>query len=202
MFNKISAQQFSENIFSLQGISRKTIEDHLKLYQGYVNKYNEINAAIGNLEDVDYEKANQVYSQVRELKLELSFAWGGVVNHEIYFSHLGTTGSRAPEGALLTQLKQDFGSLELFQKDLKATAIAARGWAFTIWNEKEKRLMNHLSDSQNTYLIWGAKPILALDVYEHAYFADFGINRAAYIDVFFNNLDWAVIEKNFELAKK
>jgi len=201
MFQKISAQQFSDKLFSLQGISKKTIEDHLKLYQGYVNKYNEINEVIGGLGDTDYAKANQVYSQLRELKLELSFAWGGIINHEIYFSHLGTT-SRAPEGVLLEQIKQDFGSLEFFQKDLKATAIAARGWVFTVWNEREKRLINHLSDSQNTYLLWEVKPILALDTYEHAYFTDFGVNRAAYIDAFFSNLNWMVVQKNFELAKK
>ena len=203
MFQKISAQQFSDKLFSLQRISKKTIEDHLKLYQGYVNKYNEINETIGGLGDADYAKANQVYSQLRELKLELSFAWGGVINHEIYFSHLGTTGSGVPDGTPLSeQIKKDFGSLEHFQKDLKATAIAARGWVFTVWNEREKRLINHLSDSQNTYLLWGVKPILALDTYEHAYFTDFGVNRAAYVDAFFNNLNWSVVQNNFELAKK
>ena len=75
------------------------------------------------------------------------------------------------------------------KKDLKATGISARGWVFTRWN-KEERLFNYLGDSQNTYMMWGVKPIIALDTYEHAYFIDYGVNRAGYIDAFFDNLDW------------
>lgn len=198
--NKLTPMKFSDDLFSLEGISKKTIEEHLKLYQGYVNKYNEINEKISKLTDEDYLGANQVFSKVRTLKTELSFAWGGVINHEMYFSHLGhkkgTTGSE-PSGDLLTQIKKDFGSLERFKKDAKATGISARGWVWTAWNSREERLFNYLGDSQNTFLVWKAKPILALDTYEHAYFIDYGANRGGYIDVFFKNLNWEVIEKNF-----
>jgi len=200
-FQKISPQQFSPSLFSMEGISKKTIEEHLKLYQGYVNKYNEVNEAISNLTDEDYTKANQVYSKLRELKVELSFAWGGVINHEIYFSHLGGKGGTA-SGGLKSEIERSFGSFSVYLKDLKATAIAARGWVWTAWNKREKRLVNYLGDSQNTYLVWEAVPILALDTYEHAYFMDFGVNRSAYIDAFINNLNWPVLAENFELAKK
>lgn len=193
---KLEPKKFSKKLFSMKGISKKTVEEHLKLYQGYVNKYNEINEKLSALEEVDYQKANQVYSKIRALKTELSFAWGGVVNHEIYFSHLGGDG-QVPDGALLKQIKKDFGSLENFKKDLKATGMAARGWVWTGWNYREKRLFNYLGDSQNSYLIWEVAPIIALDTYEHAYFIDQGTNRAAYIDRFFDNLDWQVIEENF-----
>jgi len=76
--------------------------------------------------------------------------------------------------------------------------MAARGWVWTGWNKREGRLFNYLSDSQNTYLIWGVRPIIALDTYEHAYFIDFGVNRASYITVFLNNLNWKKIEDRFE----
>lgn len=194
---KIEPKKFSQNLFSMKGISKRTVEEHLKLYQGYVNKYNEINEKLSQLTEDDYAKANQVYSQVRELKIELSFAWGGVVNHEIYFNHLGGKGGK-PSGKLMEQIEKDFGSFENFKKDVKATGISARGWVFTCWNYKEQRLVNYLSDSQNTYLVWGVTPLLALDTYEHAYFIDQGTNRGAYIDTFFENLDWEVIEKNFK----
>ncbi len=193
----MEAKKFSDNILSMKGISKKTVEEHLKLYQGYVNKYNEIQEKLSLLKDNDYEKANQVYSNIRELKTELSFAWGGVVNHEIYFSHLGGKG-RVPSGTLLKQIDEDFGSFENYKKDLKATAISARGWVWTGWNQMEERLVNYLGDSQNTYAMWGVVPLVALDVYEHAYFADFGVKRADYIDAFFENLDWNVIEENFQ----
>lgn len=195
--NKISPKTFSSKIFQMKGISKKTVEEHLKLYQGYVNKYNEIQEKLASVIDDDYSKANQVYSTIRALKTELSFAWGGVVNHEIYFGHLGGMGG-APKGSLLKQIEKDFGSFENYKKDLKATGIAARGWVWTAWNEKEKRLFNYLGDAQNTFPVWYAKPILALDTYEHAYFIDYGVNRASYIDAFFENLDWEVIEKNFD----
>ena len=99
---------------------------------------------------------------------------------------------------MLKQIEKDFGSFENYKKDLKATGIAARGWVWTAWNEKEKRLFNYLGDAQNTFPVWYAKPILALDTYEHAYFIDYGVNRGSYIDAFFENLDWEVIEKNFD----
>lgn len=199
---KLEQKKFSDSIFSMKGISKKTVDEHLKLYQGYVNKYNEIQEKLAALTEEDFSKANQVFSNIRELKVEMSFAWGGVINHEIYFNHLGgkggTANSKAPDGALLKQIKLDFGSFDSFKKDLKATGISARGWVFTGWNKREGRLFNYLSDSQNTYLMWGIKPIIALDTYEHAYFIDYGANRGNYIDSFFENLDWQSIEKKFE----
>lgn len=196
---KLSPKTYKESLYSMTGISKKTIEEHLKLYQGYVNKYNEINEKLAQLTDDDYTKANQVFSAIRELKVELSFAWGGVVNHEIYFTHLGGKGGTAGSD-LAAQIKKDFGSFETYKKDLKATGIAARGWVWTAWNTREQRLFNYLGDSQNTFPVWETKPILALDTYEHAYFIDYGVNRGGYIDVFFNNLDWSVVEKNFGQA--
>ena len=194
---KVEAKKFSGKILSMKGISKKTVEEHLKLYQGYVNKYNEIQEKLSALKDDDYLKANQVFSLLRELKTELSFAWGGVVNHEIYFGHLGGKGGTPPE-KLLKQIEKDFGSFENYKKDLKATGIAARGWVWTGYNYREKRLVNYLGDSQNTFLMWGVEPLVALDTYEHAYFIDYGVNRGNYIDSFFENLDWKVVEENFQ----
>jgi superoxide dismutase, Fe-Mn family len=194
---KLEAKKFSETLFSMKSISRKTVEEHLKLYNGYINKYNEIQEKLVALTEEDLSKANQIYSNIRELKVALSFAWGGVINHEIYFFHLGGKGG-APVDGLLNQIIKDFGSFDVFKKDLKATGLSARGWVFTGWNKREGRLFNYLSDSQNTYMVWGVKPILALDTYEHAYFSDFGVNRAGYIDAFFDNLDWKKIGERFE----
>ncbi len=192
----IETKKFNDSIYSMNGISKKTVEDHLKLYTGYVNKYNEITEKIKSLTDDDFTKANQVFSTIRSLKTELSFAWGGIINHEIYFNHLGGNGGTA-SGDLLKQIERDFGSFEAYKKDMKASAISARGWAWTIWNSREKKLMNHIGDSQNTYALWGAVPLVALDTYEHAYFVDYGVNRGQYIDVFFENINWGVIEKAF-----
>ena len=196
MFTPNTAQTFSPKIYEMKGISKKTVEEHLKLYTGYVSKYNEINENLAKLTDDDYSKANQSYSLIRELKVELTFAYGGIVNHELYFGHLGGTGG-APTGDLLKQIEKDFGSFEHYIKDMKATGIAARGWVWTAWNHAEKRLFNYLGDAQNTFPVWGATPILALDTYEHAYFIDFGAARGGYMDAFFENMNWDVVSKSF-----
>jgi Fe-Mn family superoxide dismutase len=196
MFTPNTALTFSPKIYEMKGISKKTVEEHLKLYTGYVSKYNEINENLTKLTDDDYTKANQSYSLIRELKVELTFAYGGIVNHELYFGHLGGTGG-TPTGELLTQIEKDFGSFEQYKKDMKATGIAARGWVWTAWNHAEKRLFNYLGDAQNTFPVWGATPIVAMDTYEHAYFIDFGAARAGYIDAFFAHIDWSVVEKSF-----
>lgn len=197
----IQAKQFGETIYTMKGISKKAVEDHLKLYTGYVNKYNEITDKLKALTDDDYTKANQVFSTIRSLKTELSFAWGGVINHEIYFGHLGGTGGSA-KGALMAQIEKDFGSFDSYKKDMKASAISARGWVWTVWHPVESRLINHIGDSQNTYSFWGATPIIALDTYEHAYFLDYGVNRGQYVDAFFENMNWDVAEKTFAGIQK
>ena len=71
--------------------------------------------------------------------------------------------------------------------------MAGRGWAWTAYDWDERRLFNTIGDAQNTYPVWNATPLVALDVYEHAYFIDFSTDRGAYIDAFFNNLDWGVV---------
>lgn len=184
----------------MHGISRKAVEEHLKLYAGYITKYNEISAALEKLTDEDYTKANQTYSLIRELKVELTFAYGGILNHEIYFGHLGGRGG-APTGKLLAQIEKDFGSYDAYKKDMKATGIAARGWVWTAWNYMEGRLFNYIGDAQNSYPVWGCLPIVAMDTYEHAYFMDFGAARGGYIDAFFANMDWAVVEKTFGMVQ-
>ena len=186
---EIGARELDPGLLELDGISRQTIEAHYKLYQGYVAKRNEI---LAKLAEVDASAANQVYSDIRALKVDLTFAIGGVKNHEIYFEHLGGDGGD-PEGPIGTLVRRDFGSIDAWRTDLKATGMAGRGWAWTAYDWDERRLFNYVGDAQNTFPIWNASPLVALDVYEHAYFLDFQTDRAAYIDAFFNNLDWTVV---------
>jgi Fe-Mn family superoxide dismutase len=186
---EITPRELKPALYELDGISRETIEAHFKLYQGYVAKRNEI---LGKLDGVDLTSANQVYSELRGLKVELTFAIGGIKNHEIYFEHLGGDGGD-PGGVFADLVKRDFGSIADWRADLKATGMAGRGWAWTAYDWDESRVFNHLGDTQNTYPVWNATPLVALDVYEHAYFMDFGTDRGAYIDAFLANLDYSVV---------
>jgi len=189
-FEEIAARELKPSLYELDGISRATIEAHYKLYEGYVNKRNEI---LGKLDGIDLAAANQVYSEIRALKVELSFAIGGIKNHELYFESLGGGGGD-PDGPVGDLIKRDFGSAAEWRADLKASGMAGRGWAWTAYDWDEGRLFNYVGDTQNTYPIWNATPVVALDVYEHAYFLDYQTDRASYIDAFFDNLDWSTID--------
>jgi Fe-Mn family superoxide dismutase len=186
---EIAPRELKPSLFELDGISREAVEAHYKLYEGYVSKRNEI---LSKLAEVDLSAANQVYSELRALKVDLSFALGGIKNHEIYFEHLGGDGGD-PEGPITTLIRRDFGSIEAWRTDLRATGMAGRGWAWTAHDWDEQRLFNYVGDAQNTFPIWNATPLVALDVYEHAYFLDYRTDRASYIEAFFNNLDWTVV---------
>jgi Fe-Mn family superoxide dismutase len=188
-FEEIAPRPLRPVLLELDGISRAAVEAHYKLYQGYVAKRNEI---LGLLADADPDAANQVYSNLRALKVDLTFAIGGIKNHEMYFDHLGGDGGD-PQGAARELIERDFGSADAWRADLKATGMAARGWAWTAYDWDEGRLFNYLGDAQNTFPVWNATPLVALDVYEHAYFLDYQTDRASYIDAFFANLDWGVV---------
>ena len=186
---EIAARELKPALYEMDGISRASVEAHYKLYQGYVNKRNEI---LGKLQTVDASAGNQVYSEIRALKVDLTFAIGGVKNHEIYFEHLGGGGGD-PEGLIGELIQRDFGSVQAWRDDLRGTGMGGRGWAWTAYDWDEQRLFNYIGDTQNTYPIWNATPLVALDVYEHAYFLDYQTDRASYIDAFLANLDWGVV---------
>src|SRR4026207_1359320 len=211
-FVEIRPRDLRPALLELDGISRTSIEAHYRLYQGYVAKRNEI---LGRLSDVDLTTANQVYSDLRSLKGDLTFAIGGIKNHEVYFAHLGGEGGD-PVGGIGDLVESDFGSAKAWREDLAAagaagggwagagcedraaSGMAARGWAWTAYDWDEARLFNYVGDAQNTFPVWNASPLVALDVYEHAYFLDYPTDRAAYIDAFLRNLDWAVVNRWLE----
>ena len=184
------------SIRELNGISQRTQEEHYELYKGYIAKTNEIQK---KLDTVDRSTANQIFSDLRSLRVDLSFAIGGVKNHEIFFGHLGGKGG-APLAKTAELIARDFPSYDAWLADFKASGLAARGWVWLAYDHDLNRLTTVVGDAQNTFPLWNATPVLALDVYEHAYWLDYGRLRAKYIEAFFNNLDWGVVEQNLERA--
>jgi Fe-Mn family superoxide dismutase len=186
---ELKPRELRPELLELDGISRATIEAQHRLYAGYVDKRNEI---FRRLAQADLGGANQVYSELRALKVGLSYVLGGIKNLELYFEHLGGGGG-GPRGGVAALISRDFGSAETWLADLKATAMAARGWAWTAYDWDEGQLFNYIGDEHNSYAIWNATPLIALDVHEHAYYLDFHTDRSAYVDAFLDNLDWAVV---------
>lgn len=188
----------------LDGISKKTNEiHHDKLYKGYVDKANEISDELGKLRDEivagTTPGGNTTYSKLRALKLGETFAVNGVYLHEWFFGVLGGDGDykKAPE--LSAAISEKWGSVENFQKYFGECAMAARGWAVLAWDLHEKELSQYNGDVHD-HAVWGCIPVLALDVYEHAYFIDHGSDRKAYIAAYWKNLNWEVAEELFKKA--
>ena len=177
----------------LRGISDQQIEYHFEThYKGYVNKLNEV---WERLQTVDRSKANQNYSEYRALKVEESFNYMGVTLHELYFENLKNGFGTKPSTEILSNLEREFGSLEKWKEDFKACGIASRGWTVLVYDANNKKLINNGLDAHNAYGLLGTKPIIVMDVYEHAYYTDYGPKRAGYIDAFLENINWDVASK-------
>lgn len=181
----------------LKGISEKTLSvHHDNLYEGYVKKWQEIQE---KLKGVDKSLANATFSEFRELKLEETFAANGILLHEAYFDVLGGDGK--PRGEIVKALEKDFDSFNKWQEEFKALGLSARGWVVLAFDFNDGKLHNCLADVHNQGGIWGTAPILVLDVYEHAYFIDYGSDRKSYIEDFFANLNWQAVNKKYLLCQ-
>jgi Fe-Mn family superoxide dismutase len=196
----------------LDGISRKTNEiHHDKLYTGYVNKANEIGDELVKLrEEIIADDAagglpsgkagNPTYSKLRALKLGETFAVNGIYLHELFFDLLGGDGDYEKSPELSAAISEKWGSVENFIKYFSECAMAARGWAVLTWDLHEKELKQYNGDAHD-HAVWGCIPILACDVYEHAYFIDHGSDRRAYLAAFFKNLNWEAAENIFKKVR-
>ena len=186
---------------NLKGISNDQIEPHFEAhYKGYVTKYNEIQEKLADLNFSDRSKANQNYSEFRELKVEETFNYMGVVLHELYFGHLGAKGQ--PSETFKKKVEEDFGSWDACVQELKATGIAFRGWAVLGLDIFSGRLVINGLDAHNVYNYTGLIPLIVLDTYEHAYYVDYKNKRPPYIDAFLENINWDVVNERFEKAMK
>ena len=183
------AKQY-ESINGINGLSEKLMKEHYKLYEGYVKKANEI---IEKLKTVDLSTANATQSDLRALKLGYSFAVNAIKSHELYFENLSGSGGQ-PQGWMGSKIEKTFGSFENWMADMKATGLSARGWVWTAFDWQTGTLFNYLGDAHDAFPIWHATPLVALDVYEHAYMMDYGVARADYIDAFFKNINWNGVE--------
>jgi Fe-Mn family superoxide dismutase len=172
----------------LPGLSEKQLaEHHDVLYAGYVKKVNELRAKLAG---VDLANVNATYSDLREMKVEETFALNGVKLHERYFDNLGGPGG-APSGPVAELIAADFGSYEKWAAEFAACGLAARGWVVLAYDLDENRLMNVVCDVHNQGGIWNCVPLLVLDVYEHAYFIDYATARKKYVETFMKDVDWA-----------
>lgn len=171
-------------------LSEQAVRWHHDVHQrGYVEKRNEIERKFA---EFDPAAANHNYSEWAELKRKESFNASGQVLHEIYWEVLGGRGGD-PTGPLADRMREDFGSLEAWRRDFVATARAAFGWAILCFDPSDGRLHNFLVDFHHHGAVWGAVPLLPVDVWEHAYYRDRGPDKAAYVDAFLRLVNWEAV---------
>jgi len=201
-------KQFIErkfNIPKLKGISEKNIEEHLKLYAGYVKNANTIIEKIPEYRKYTGNDAFAPYV-VGELGRRFPFEYNGMRNHEIYFSSLeGGSSSLQSDSLLKKKIEETWGTFENWLVEFKTQATTTRGIGWqALWYDKESdMLLNSWMDEQHFGILNGAKMILGLDMWEHAYVADYQPSgKKQYVEDFFENLNWTKVEENYTEATK
>ncbi|MGD9728770.1 MAG: superoxide dismutase [Nitrospiraceae bacterium] len=171
---------------SIKGLSDKIITSHYENnYVGAVRRLNAINADLAKL---DFASAQGF--AVNGLKREQLMAANSMILHEIYFASLGAGGE--PTGDVAKAISQDFGSVTAWRNEFTATGKAlggGSGWVLLTYSSRLGRLVNQWAADHTTTIADGV-PILALDMYEHAYHMDYGARAAAYVDAFMGAINW------------
>lgn len=179
----------------IKGMTMNQLDQHYELYTGYVDKINEIWGILGRNENLG--KPNSTYSQMRCLKLGESYAEDGVKLHQFYFENM-IGGNHTPYGPILQVLEREYGSYDFFKSRMTDVGLSMRGWAVLALDLMDFRFHIYGLDSHDKGLVACTVPLLVLDVYEHAYMIDFGIDRRKYIEVFFENINWDVVNKRLQ----
>jgi superoxide dismutase, Fe-Mn family len=202
-WDELKAQRFPAFDKDLDGISRQTMEDHFKLYEGYAKKSNECRKLLSEFDYGEIE-GNQVFSQLRAVSVDYTFALLGFKNHELYFGHLGGDGGE-PTGRFAELVESEFhGGVDEWKKAVRKAARAARGWVLVGYDLNDGSIFNYILDTQNLWAVYNMVPVLAIDVYEHAYVRDFGATpdgRGEYVEALFRNLDWNHVNRQLEQAE-
>ena len=181
----------------LEGISEKSVEEHIGLYQGYVKNFNAISGAMEDLVK-DSEKNAHALS---ELVRRRSFEFGGMRLHEHYVAQWeGGPSELTTKGSLAKALEKDCGGIETAVKQIKSVGLMrGPGWSILYFDPEVQKFLIGFSGEQHQGHFVTLPIILALDVWEHAFILDYGAQgKGKYIDTFFKNLNWDVIEKRFE----
>ncbi|MDD3662893.1 MAG: Fe-Mn family superoxide dismutase [Candidatus Pacebacteria bacterium] len=185
----------------LNGISPKNIEEHLKLYAGYVNNTNLI---LEKIDEYENDKEKNAYA-INELRRRFGFEFGGMRNHEYYFGALVDGPQKINTDSPLAQkIIGENGSFEMWLESFKSIAVTRGvGWAMLYYDKQNGNLINHWIDEQHIGHPVGLSPILCLDMWEHAFVYDYATSeKKKYIDAYFENINWSVIEENFNQASK
>jgi len=182
------------NLNGLKGISDKTLEIHFGLYAGYVKNTNLLNEQLAEIRQKGIGDHKIAYS---ELKRRLGFEYNGMVLHEYYFENMRIDAGGDPDkGAFRLAAEQSFGSYDRWREDFSQTGtLRGIGWAICYLDPRAGAISNHWVAEHEIGNVAGFRPVLVMDVWEHAYLLDYKpAERGEYIEAFLSNVDWGVVE--------
>ncbi len=191
-------EQNFEHLLGTPGFSDKLLQNHFRLYAGYVKN---TNLLIEKLMVMGKE-GNTASPEFAELKRRMGWEFNGMRLHELYFGNMSKVKKRLPENSPLYKLMVSvFGSGENCEKAFVATgSMRGIGWVVTSFDPIAKRLFHVWVNEHDVGHLAGTVPILIMDVFEHAFMLDYGLDKASYIKAFISAIDWDVVEKRFEEA--
>ncbi len=180
-------------LLGMAGFSDTILNNHFSLYQGYVKNTNSVMDLLnGMLKDL---KADAPSPQYAELKRRMGWEFNGMRLHEYYFDNLGGKKALSKTGKLTGVLAAQFGMYEAWEADFRATgAMRGIGWVVLYQDNPTGKMFNQWINEHDTAHWAGCRPLLVMDVFEHAYMLDYGTKKVGYIDAFFKNIDWGVVE--------
>ena len=193
-------EELKFNLPEIKGISKKSVDEHLKLYSGYVKNANLIREKVN---EYGKDPVGNAYV-LGELVRRFSFEWNGMRNHEYYFLTLSDGASALPADSILKKaIEKEWGSFETWLSIFKMIATTRGiGWAMLYWDKEYKQLTHAWIDEQHIGQLNSAALVLGLDMWEHAFYMDYGTEKKKYIDAFFENINWEQVEKFFVAASK
>lgn len=186
-----SAKDFSY-LIGTPGFSENLLNNHFKLYQGYVANTQKVANLLVEL----LREGKENTPEFAELKRRFGWEWNGMRLHELYFGNLG--GASNPDSApkVLEIIKSAFGSIDGWQRDFKATGMMRGiGWVILYRDQQTKNAFNCWINEHDVAHLAGGTPLLVMDLFEHAFMLDYGMNRADYINAFMKVINWQVVEK-------
>ncbi len=193
-------EQSFDHLKRLDGISDAQIAEHLKLYAGYVKNVNTLNAELAELRGRG--KASGSNPEFAEVTRRLGFEYNGMILHEYYFENLKAAADPAPRtGSGLEQaLTGAYGSVDMWRKDFQAIGeMRGIGWVILFEDPMTDRLTNHWISLHQEGVPAGFKPLLVMDVWEHAFMRDYkATEKKLYLEAFFRNVNWQVVQRRLE----
>lgn len=179
------------SLIGMEGFSTTLLANHFTLYQGYVTNSNRLIELLASM----LKEGKVGTPEYAELKRRMGFEFNGMRLHEYYFENLGGKKARDRESKLAEKLTEDFGSYEDWERDFKGTGMMRGiGWAILYQDNVTGRLFNQWINEHETGHFAGCVPVLVMDAFEHAFITDYGLKRASYIEAFFKNINWSLVD--------